>query len=103
MRVVVDTNILVGALARPRPQRLVNDDEAAAIVDNIGARDLVLEDLPEVDLSPDPDDNAILAAAIAGSADLIVSGDKKHVLALGQVAGIPVVTAREALERLALA
>lgn len=53
-----------------------------------------------MDLSPDPKDNPILAAAIAGKADLIVSGDKHHMLALGTAGGIPVVTAREALERL---
>ena len=94
---------LAAVLARPRLQRFLDSDEAAAIVANIGARALVLEEIPEVDLSPDPDDNPILAAAIAGKADLVVSGDKKHVLALGEVAGIPIVTAREALERLALA
>ena len=44
-------------------------------------------------------DNPILAAAVAGKADLIVSGDKRHILALGKVEGIPVVTAREALAR----
>jgi predicted nucleic acid-binding protein len=53
-----------------------------------------------VNLSPDPKDNPILAAAIAGKADLIVSGDKKHMLALGAVAGIPIVTAKNALDRL---
>lgn len=53
-----------------------------------------------MDLSPDPKDNLILATAIAAQADLIVSGDKRHVLALGDVDGIPVVTAREALKRL---
>ncbi len=52
-------------------------------------------------LSPDPDDNLILAAAIAGQANLIVSGDKKHMLSLDTAAGIPIVTARSALERLA--
>ena len=46
-----------------------------------------------VSLSPDPKDNPILAAAIAEKADLIVSGDKKHMLALGTVEGVPVVTA----------
>ena len=61
---------------------------------------MVATDLPVVDASPDPDDNPILAAAIIGRADLIVSGDKGHVLALGQVEGIPIVTARDALERL---
>ena len=44
-------------------------------------------------------DNPILAAAVAGKADLIVSGDKRHMLALGKVEGIPVVTVREALAR----
>ena len=37
---------------------------------------------------------------IAGKADLIVSGDKKHMLALGAVEGIPIVAAREAVDRL---
>lgn len=41
-----------------------------------------------------------LAAALAGSADLIASGDKRHVLAMGRYEGIPIVTAREALERI---
>ena len=135
MRVVLDTNILIGALitkgtppdrlyrawlrgeiglvtstaqmaefaevlARPRLRRFLDTDEAAAIIGNIGARAFILEDLPSVNLSPDPKDNPILAAAIAGEADMIVSGDKKHVLALGNVEGIPVVTAREALARL---
>ncbi len=135
MRVILDTNILIGALitkgtppdrlyrawlrgelelvtsaaqladlsdvlARPRLQKFLDADEASAIVENIGTRSLILEDPPGVELSPDPKDNPILAAAIAGRVDLIVSGDKKHMLALQEVEGIPVVTAREALVRL---
>ncbi len=135
MRVVLDTNILIGALitkgtppdrlyqawprgefelvtsmaqlaeltnvlARPRLHKFLNADEVTAIVENLGTRALVLDELPSVHLSPDPKDNPILAAAIAGKVALIVSGDKKHMLALGEVHGIPTVTAREALERL---
>jgi predicted nucleic acid-binding protein len=70
------------------------------ILENIDTRALVIEAPPDVDLSSDPKDNPILAAAIAGKADLIVSGDKRHMLALGRVEGIPIVTARAALERL---
>jgi putative PIN family toxin of toxin-antitoxin system len=38
----------------------------------------------------DPDDNHIIAGAVEGRADLIVFGDR-HLLALGQYAGIPIV------------
>lgn len=87
-------------LARPRLQRFIDADEAALLVENIDTRAIHLDAPPAVHLSTDPDDNAILAAAIAGAADLIVSGDKKHMLALGAADGIPIVTAREALDRL---
>ena len=135
MRVVLDTNILIGTLitrgtppdslyqawlrgeielvtstaqireladvlARERLQRFLDADEAAAIVENIGSRAVILDELPSVSHSPDPMDNQILATAIAGGADLIVSGDKKHMLALRDVDDIPIVTAREALELL---
>ena len=133
MRVVLDTNILIGALitkgtppdslyrawlrneielvtstaqireladvlARERLQRFLDADEATAIVENIGTRAVILDQLPSVSHLPDPMDNRILATAIAGGADLIVSGEKKHMLALREVDGIPIVTARQALE-----
>ena len=87
-------------LVRPRLKRFIRTDEAVAIVENIDEYALVLTDAPVVDRSPDPNDNPILAATIAGKVDLIVSGDKKHMLALREVQGIPVVTAREAAERI---
>jgi putative PIN family toxin of toxin-antitoxin system len=89
---------VTAVLARLR--RYLDADEAAAIVENIDTRAVVLDALPAVSLSPDPKDNPILAAAMAGKADLIVSGDKKHMLALGEVENIPIVTARDALDRL---
>ena len=57
----------------------------------------ILQELPDVNISPDPDDNAILATAIAGKADYLVSGDKGDLLGLGEIEGIPIVTARMAL------
>jgi len=86
--------------SRPRLEKFIDADEVADILDNIGLRAIVLDDPPEVNLSPDPGNNPILAAGIAGNADLIVSGDKKHMLALTEIEGIPIVTAREALARL---
>ena len=48
----------------------------------------------------DSDDDHVLAAALAGHADLIASGDKRDLLPLGSYEGIEIVTARMAIERL---
>jgi putative PIN family toxin of toxin-antitoxin system len=48
----------------------------------------------------DPDDDAVLACALAAQADLIVSGDQ-DLLVLQAFEGIQIVTAAQALERLA--
>ena len=53
-----------------------------------------------IDASIDPDDNLILGAAVAGKADLIVSRDEKHMLVLGEIQGIPIVNAVDAIKRL---
>jgi len=75
---------------------------AAAAEDLLGNLEQVAEvvtDLPDIDISPDPDDNRMLATAVAGQADRIVSGDQKDMLALGEVEGIPIVKASAAAER----
>jgi predicted nucleic acid-binding protein len=48
----------------------------------------------------DPDDEMILECALAAEADFIVSGDKKHLLALRQFRGIPIVSPAELLRHL---
>jgi putative PIN family toxin of toxin-antitoxin system len=48
----------------------------------------------------DPDDDHVLAAALAGHADLIASGDKRDLLPLASYQGIEIVTARVAIERI---
>ena len=48
----------------------------------------------------EPDDDHVIAPALAGTADLIASGDKRDLLPLGSFQGIPILTAREAVERL---
>ena len=51
-------------------------------------------------MSPDPDDDVFLNTAVDGRATLLVSGDKTDLLALRTVDKIPIVSAREALERM---
>jgi len=48
----------------------------------------------------DPDDEMILECALAAEADYIVSGDKKHLLALRQFRGIPIISPSDFLRRL---
>jgi putative PIN family toxin of toxin-antitoxin system len=88
----------VFAYEKLRP--LITRDEAEALLKTIGAAALVVEELPDVDLSPDPADNVILATAIAGGTDLLVTGDRSGLLALKSIRGIPIITPREAVERI---
>jgi putative PIN family toxin of toxin-antitoxin system len=47
----------------------------------------------------DPDDDVVLACAVAARAEAIVSGDK-HLIDLTEYEGIPILTAAQLLERL---
>ena len=48
----------------------------------------------------DADDDHVIAAAVAARAELIVTGDRKHLLPIGTHNGIAIVTARELVEQL---
>jgi uncharacterized protein len=49
----------------------------------------------------DPDDDAVLACAVAAEADCMVSGDP-HLLKLGHFRSIPIVTPAQAVETLSI-
>ena len=59
-----------------------------------------MELLIEIKKSPDPDDDKFLSTAVNGKADLLITGDKEDLLVLKAIGGIPIVTARAALELL---
>jgi putative PIN family toxin of toxin-antitoxin system len=50
--------------------------------------------------TPDPHDEMILECALAAEADVIVSGDKKHLLPLQRFRGIPILSPAEFLRAL---
>ena len=76
----------------PRVKKKINSAQMGSIINAIRQKALIIENLPELDISPDPDDNFILAAGVAGKANYIVSGDRQDVLTLGSIQGIPILS-----------
>ena len=75
-------------MAPPLAGRLINEFRDIAVV---------VKNLPAVTISPDPFDNYLLATAAAGSADFLVTGDKRDLLALKLYEGTKIVTVRDFL------
>lgn len=61
-----------------------------------------VEILSHIQKSKDPDDDKFLSLAVEGRADFFVTGDKGDLLSLKAIEEIPIITAREAVERLKL-
>lgn len=49
---------------------------AGALLNRVRDRAMVLKNLPNLDIAPDPDDNYLLALAEAGEVQFLVTGDK---------------------------
>jgi len=84
----------------PKLRRYLIPSEAGNMINGIRYQAVVLTDLPTMDVSQDPDDNPVLAMAVAGTADFLVSGDKRDLLALGHIEKTKIVTARDFLTKL---
>ncbi len=83
-------------LARPKLRRWVSDEAATAYLAGLGHDALLIEDPPPIPgLTPDPDDDYLVALARAAGADYLVSGDR-HLLELTDPEP-PVLTPREFL------
>jgi putative PIN family toxin of toxin-antitoxin system len=132
VRLVVDTNVLIGALLAStslaahlitlwregRFELLTSADQldeimrvtrypkirerlapalAGRLINEIRDLALLLSELPIVTASPDPHDNYLLAMAASGSADFLVTGDKRDLLALRLFEGAKFLTVRDFL------
>lgn len=90
-------------IMRPRFDRYVSVPDRERIVTLFARRGQRFVVTSIVTDSLDPDDNAVLALALDGQADVIVSGDRKHVLPLHPYQGIAVLTPRDAATRFGIA
>lgn len=89
---------LTRVLAYPKLERFITPNQARRLLVNLSARAVVLASTPHVALSPDPNDNPILAIALAANADYLVSGDKRHILELKKIENTHIITARAMLD-----
>jgi putative PIN family toxin of toxin-antitoxin system len=90
---------LADVMARPVPAKrlaLFGRPARELLTDYIEAVDLVTPFAIPAVVSADPDDDQVIAAAVAAHAELIVSGDR-HLLDLGRHQDICIVTPAEAL------
>ncbi len=91
-------------LKYPRIRRKYNitDEDVNSLLELMRTDALVVPGGADVagSVSDDPDDEIVLAGAIDGEVDLIISGDR-HLLSLKSFRDIPIIPVRELLDRLA--
>lgn len=91
-------NVLARSFAAKR-LALIGTSARTLITDYALAADLVTPLAVGSVIAADPDDDHVIAAAVAAEADLVVSGDR-HLLALGMHRTIRIVAPAEALARI---
>lgn len=95
-------NELERVLSYPKLKRYFSVLEAGIFLKGLHSTATFAHNLPHVEYSQDATDNLIIATAIAGNADYLVTGDKRDLLHLQNVESVSIVTARQAIELMAL-
>ena len=70
---------------------------AGRLINEVRDLAIMVTNLPVVTASPDPYDNYLLAMALVGAADFLLTGDKRDLLGLKLFQGVKIVTVREFL------
>jgi len=70
---------------------------AGCLINELRDVAVTVKNLPIVTVSPDPHDDYLLAIAVAGSADFLITGDKRDLLALRLYEGTKIITVRDFL------
>jgi uncharacterized protein len=93
---------LTAVTHRPVVRPLIRPSNAGRFINDLHRFGTVLDQLPTVDRSRDPNDNFLLAMAEVSAADYLVTGDKRDLLALKQHGPTRIVTARAMLKILGI-
>lgn len=87
---------------RPVVRPLITPSHAGRFINDLHRFGTVLDHLPTVERSRDPNDNFLLAMAEASTAEYLVSGDKRDILALARHGNTNIITANEMLRLLGI-
>ncbi len=89
-----------GVTRYPRLRPFIEPTAAGAMHNELRHLALTLRKLPSVDRSQDPADNFLLAMALAGEADVLVTGDKRDLLSIREFGSTRILTTRQLLQLL---
>ena len=81
----------------PKIRSRIIPASAGLLINELREIAVTLTNLPAVEVCTDPDDNYLLAIAEAGSADFLVTGDKRDLLGIKAHAGARILTVRNFL------
>lgn len=79
----------------PKVRSRISTLVAGILINEIGKVANTIGKLPRVERSSDPQDDYLLALAVAGDANYLVSGDKPGLLALDKIANAKIVAVRQ--------
>jgi putative PIN family toxin of toxin-antitoxin system len=92
---------LRATLRKPALAERIRPHRAGRLVNQLKDQAVLVDPLPHVERSPDPDDDFLLAAAQIGRADYLVTGDKSGLLSLIRHEGTRIISAAEFASRFA--
>lgn len=85
---------------RPFFQARLKPSEVGRMINDIRRLAVMCDFLPSLTISPDPDDDFLLAVAQVAGADYLVTGDKNDLLVLKSHGSTRITTARELIQLL---
>ncbi|MDF1521809.1 MAG: hypothetical protein P1P87_03195 [Trueperaceae bacterium] len=93
----------LGRVSRyPRLRASLTPHEVGRLIGRMRRHAVVFAGLPAIAVSPEPDDDPLVATAIVGEVHWLVTGDKGDLLVLKKVHGVKIVAARQLVEFLGL-
>jgi uncharacterized protein len=75
--------------------------DIAALLNELASERIPAPTTPPEQITGDPDDDLILACAVDAGVQLIVSGDRRHLLPVGEHRGVRILTPQALLSELA--